>query len=200
MSDDSISNVASPATGSDDPDPEPAASSEYQDSDDGLATLEDHTLQRDETGGLQPQRIREIQELGGADVIAKPLTRQERRQYIEELVDDSTDKEEITDAELAELFDTKIVRPDLAQHDLCQPEGHVTERFVREGLTGKQEDGYYIAVLRASGEDDMVRQMRGELADKELRAFIAQEHGTVPGNPRQGDGFRDGVDSNGSDR
>ena len=193
--DSDVSNVANPASTDDADPPTETASEDYvdTDADDGLATLEDHTLQRDPSGDLKPQRVTDIPELDGADVIAKPLTRQERKQYIQDLVEGS--KDEITDAELAELFDRKIVAPDLSEHPLCN--GQVTERFVQDGLLGKQEDGYYIAILRASGEDEMVRRMRGELSDTELRALIAAEHGTIPeqGNPRQGDGFRDGVNS-----
>lgn len=151
--------------------------------DDGLVDLETTTLQRDDDGELLPVRTF-VQELGG-DVVAKPLERDERERFVEDLIGDSG-KDELTDAELAELFDSKIVAPDLSEHRLCE-EGRVTERFVRKGLNQNQEDGYYIAVLLASDEDELVRRLRGEFKESELELAKAAM-GTDGDDGPQGNG------------
>ncbi len=147
---------------------------EYSDDDD-VVSLDETTLQRDSDGDLRPQKVW-VKELDG-NVVARPLTRDERQRHIEELVDDETDKEELTDSELAELFDRKIVDPDLKGHRLNGET--VTTDFVSKGLNQTQENGYFNAILLASGEDKLVRMNRGEYTEQEIRMVMAAQ-----GNPR----------------
>lgn len=144
---------------------------------DGFLDLEDTTLQRDDSGDIKPQEVY-VDELGGK-VLARSLDRNERRMYVEELLDEDEDREELADSELAELFEKKIVEPDLTDHPLCE-NGRVTERFVTEGLNSAQEDGFFLAILLASGERDLVRIMRGQYRDEEIKHAIARETGRMP--------------------
>lgn len=153
--------------------------------DDGMVSLADTTLQR-RNGDLVAETI-EVEELDGS-VRVKPMTRDERKFYVEEVNDPDSGREEITDEELADLFDEKVVEPDLGEHELC-PDGEVTERFVREGLSSKGEEGFYIAILLATGEEDMVRTMRGEFDDREMELMLKRMemqdgslNGEAPGN------------------
>lgn len=149
--------------------------------DDGIVSLEDTTIQRDtETGELLPRK-NYVDELGG-ETVSKPLTRDERKEYVEDLLDEDEDKEELSDAELAELFDRKVVKPDLTQHHLCGD--HVTEKFVKEGLTKTQEDGFFIGILLASDENDLVRLIRGEYTDQELKMALASSGNWNPAGGR----------------
>lgn len=144
---------------------------------DGLLDLEDTTLQRGDDGEIKPQEVY-VDELGGK-VMARSMDRNERQKYIEDLMDEDSDREELSDAELADLFERKIVAPDLTEHPLCE-DGKVTEVFVREGLNSAQEDGFFIAILMASGERDLVRLMRGQYRDEEIKHAIARETGRMP--------------------
>lgn len=152
----------------------------YAEADDDVVSLGEATLQRDDEGRLMPSK-EYVREMDGY-VLARPLTRDERKRFVTDLVEG--EKEELSDAELAELFDLKVVNPDLTQHPLCE-DGHVTERFVREGLNQSQENGLFIAVLLASGEDDMVRRIRGEFNETELELVKEQMRGE--GNPGRGE-------------
>lgn len=143
---------------------------EYADDDDDVVSIESTTLQRDpDTGDLIPRK-EYVDELGG-DVVARPMTRQEQKRYVEEVASEEKEKEENSDKDLAKLFDRKIVEPDLTQHRLCGE--NVTEKFVREGLNKTQENGYFIAILLASDAHDMVRRIRGEYNDQEIQMALA---------------------------
>lgn len=143
---------------------------EYADDED-FVSIDETTLQRDpDTGQLEPEEVY-VEELGGP-TLARPMKRDEREQYIDDVADEESEKEEVTDKELAELFDRKLVKPDLSEHEMC--DGRVTEKFVREGLTKNQEDGFYIAVLLASGETDVVRMIRGDYTEREMEMMRAQ--------------------------
>lgn len=143
--------------------------------DDGIVSIEDTTVHRDEDGNLLPRR-QPVDELGG-DIVAKPLLDTARERFVEDLQDADTDKEELSNADLAELFDTHIVEPDMTQHELCGD--RVTERFVREGMTQKMQDAYYIGILLASDEYEMVARMRrverGELTDAEVEMAMREQ-------------------------
>lgn len=152
---------------------------EYSDDDD-VVSIEETTLQRDSDGDLRPQKMW-VDELDG-NVVSRPLTRDERKRYIEDLLDEDTDKDELSDSELAELFDRKIVKPDLTKHPLNGQK--ITTEFVREGLNQPQEDGYFIAILLASDDDKLVRRMRGDYTDSELRAMMAAEGNLSPAGDR----------------
>lgn len=153
---------------------------EYSDDDD-VVSLDETTLQRDsETGELRPQKIW-VDELDG-NVVARPLTRDERQRYIEDLLDDETDKDELKDSELAELFDRKIVEPDLLDHRLNGET--ITTDFVREGLNQTQENGLFNAILLASDEHRLVRLNRGEYTDSEIRMVQAQQGNLRPAGDR----------------
>lgn len=151
----------------------------YAETDDDVVSLGEATLQRDSEGKLMPSK-EYVREMNG-NVLARPLTRDERQRFVTDLLEG--EKDELSDAELAELFDLKVVDPDLSEHPLCE-DGRVTERFVREGLNQSQEDGLFIAVLLASGEDDMVRRIRGEFNETELELVKEQMRGE--GNPTRG--------------
>lgn len=151
---------------------------DYSDDDD-VVKLDDTTLQRVD-GELQPQKVY-VEELGGK-VVTRPLTRDERQRYIEDLLDEDTDKDELSDSELAELFDRKIVEPDLTEHRLNGET--VTTDFVREGLNQTHEDGYFIAILLASEEDRLVRYIRGEFTNSEIRMAAAQSGNLRPAGER----------------
>lgn len=152
---------------------------DYSDDDD-VVSLNETTLQRDSDGALRPQK-NWVKELDG-NVVARPLTRDERKRYIEDLVDEETDKDELSDSELAELFDRKIVKPDLTAHRLNGDK--VTTEFVREGLNQTQENGYFNAILLASGEDKLVRMNRGEYTEQEIRMVMAQQGNLRPAGDR----------------
>lgn len=153
---------------------------DYSDSDD-VVSIDQTTLQRDsESGELLPQKVW-VDEFGG-DIIARPLTRDERKRYIEDLLDEDHEKEELSDSELAELFDRKVVEPDLTDHRLNGET--VTTDFVRDGLNQTQEDGYFIAVLLASDEDRLVRYIRGDYTDSEIRMAAAQSGNLRPAGDR----------------
>lgn len=156
-----------------------AQNPDYAESDDDVVSLGEATLQRDSEGKLMPSK-EYVREMNG-HVLARPLTRDERKRFVTDLLEG--EKDELSDADLAELFDLKIVDPDLSDHPLCE-DGRVTERFVREGLNQSQEDGLFIAVLLASGEDDMVRRIRGEFNETELELVKEQMRGE--GNPDSG--------------
>ncbi|WP_394743304.1 hypothetical protein [Natronococcus roseus] len=149
--------------------------------DDDLVSLDETTLRRDEEGNLLPERMY-VEELGG-EAVARPLERDERKRFVEDLF--SGDKDELTSAELAELFDKKIVAPDLGGHPLSE-DGRVTERFVEEGLSQAKEDGFYIAVLLASDEHDIVRRIRGEFTESELELAKAKMAEEEQAGPRAG--------------
>jgi len=137
---------------------------------DEIVSLADTTLQR-RGGELVAERVY-VEELDGS-VKAKPMVRDERKYYVEEINDPEVDRDEISDGELADLFDEKIKQPDLTEHELC--DDSVTEEFVSEGLTSTGEEGYYIAILLVSGEDDMVRRMRGEYEPDEIDRLARAE-------------------------
>lgn len=153
---------------------------DYSDSDD-VVSIDETTLQRDsESGELLPRKVY-VEEFGG-DIVARPLTRDERQRYIEDLLDEETDKDELSDSELAELFDRKIVEPDLTEHRLNGET--VTTDFVREGLNRTQEDGYFIAILLASDETRLVRYTRGEYTDSEIKMVAAESGNLQPQGDR----------------
>lgn len=153
---------------------------DYSDDND-VVSLDETTLQRDsETGDLIPEK-NWVDELDG-NVVARPLTRDERQRYIEDLLDEDSNKDELSDSELAELFDRKIVSPDLTNHRLNGDK--VTTEFIREGLNQAQENGYFIAILLASDEETLVRRLRGEYTDSEIRMVMAQEGNLRPAGDR----------------
>lgn len=157
---------------------------DYEDGDgDDVVSLEESTIQRDpSTGELQPQK-NYVEELRG-DVVSKPITRDERERYVEPLLEADADDDEpaLSDADLAELFDRKVVKPDLSAHELCGD--NVTEKFVADGLTKTQEDGYFIAILLASDEYDLVRMMRNNYTDQEIKMAMAESGNWTPQGDR----------------
>lgn len=132
------------------------------------------TFQRDEEGDLVPNEVfvEELEQMGHAPyALAKPFHGDQRQRYLEDPADPDSDVEELTDADLAELFERNLIRPDLHESPAC--EGRITERFVSEELPEPAQDACFIAVLLASGEHEYVRRMRrlqrGELTDAEVK-------------------------------
>lgn len=132
-----------------------------------LASLEATTIQRDEDGEIIPRR-EYVEELGG-DGIAKPMTGALRERYIENKLDEG---EDITDRDLANIFNRCVVAPDLTNHPQCPDDG-VTEQFVSNEMTGAMQDAYFILVLLASDEDSYAERIRatsrGELPTEVLQ-------------------------------
>jgi hypothetical protein len=100
-------------------------------------------------------------------------------------MDPDSGKDEVTDAELAELFDRNLIAPDLTGHPKCPDQG-VTETFVREEMSQYFQDACYIAVLLASDEYDVVRLMRTDLKPGEIDMAVKmqQAEGNGQGNRR----------------
>lgn len=115
-----------------------------------IASLDDLTVERDSRGNLQAETV-EVEELDGAAVQARPLTKAEKREYIAPMMEG----EEVPSEVLAEWFDEKIAEPDLTEHDRCPDDG-VNAEFVDEELTEGAEDGFFFAILLASGLDEFV--------------------------------------------
>ena len=136
-----------------------------------LVSLEQTTIQRDETGEIIPRR-EYVEELGG-DGLAKPMTNALSSRYIDGKLNEG---EDLTDRDLANIFDRCVVSPDLTEHPQCPNDG-VTEEFVAEQMTGAMEDAYFILVLKASGEDALVDRIRatsrGELPP-EVRQMLQE--------------------------
>lgn len=178
---------------------------EYEDygDDDDIASVEATTIQRGSDGEILPRR--EFVEELDADVVAKPLIDDARDRFLESVADPETDKEELSNAELAELLDTHLVAPDLTEHPLCE-NNRVTERFVREGMTDSMQDAYYIGVLLASDEHEYVRRMRrlerGQYTDGEVKYAVeteAREGGFKPqGSRSESETRRDRAEARGS--
>jgi hypothetical protein len=148
---------------------------EYEEDDD-IASLEATTVHRDEDGNILPRK-QFVEELN-AYIVAKPLLDTARERFLEEVQDPDSEKEQLTDADLAELFDTHLVAPDFTQHELCES-GRITERFVREGMTEANQDAYYIGILLASDEYEYVARLRrverGTLTDAEIEFAMRQQ-------------------------
>ena len=132
-----------------------------------LASEETRIIQRDETGEIIPRReyVAETDE----DALAKPLPGSARERYIEETL---AQGEDITDAMLAEMFTDYLVVPDLTTWADC-PDDHVSEDFIQDGLSQAEEDGYFFAILLASGDTDLVERLRanrrGGMSEDEVR-------------------------------
>jgi hypothetical protein len=148
-----------------------AANPDYV-NDDDFADPEEAVFGRDSSGQLKAQKCY-VDELD-AHTLARPL-KKPQREMIEALQDPDSDRDELSDAELAELFDDRLERPDLTTVAECQGD-RVTERFVADEMSPEKQEGYLIGILLASDMNDMVRLMRNELTDKEMRmAAIAQQ-------------------------
>ena len=160
-----------PDASNDDREIREAANPDYVDDDD-FADPEEAVFGRDSSGQLKAQKCY-VDELD-AHTLARPL-KKPQREMIEELADSDSDREELSDAELAELFDDRLERPDLTTVDECQG-SRVTERFVADEMSPEKQTGYLIGILLASDMNDTVRLMRNELTDKEIRmAAIAEQ-------------------------
>ncbi|MFC5970070.1 hypothetical protein ACFPYI_01880 [Halomarina salina] len=170
MSDSDISNVpmTDDTTKTDDPTRTPDHVNGSGGEND-LVSLEQTTIQRDEDGEIVPRR-EYVEELGG-DAIAKPMTGALRERYIENKLNEG---EDVTDRDLANIFNRCVVAPDLTNHPEC-PDDQVTEEFVKNGMTGAMQDAYFILVLRASGEEALADQIRatsrGELPTQVLQVI-----------------------------
>ncbi|WP_254535238.1 hypothetical protein [Halomarina litorea] len=145
--------------------------------DNDLVSLEQTTIQRDEDGEIIPRR-EYVEELGG-DGIARPLTGALRSRYIEGKLEAG---EDLTDRDLANIFDRCVVAPDLTTHPQCPSEG-VTESFVSDQMTGAMQDAYFILVLLASDEDAVVERIRatsrGDLPPEAMQLLEANPEAVV---------------------
>lgn len=158
---------------------------EYADADDGeFVSFEEVTYQRDSQGNLKAEDVH-VRELDGM-ARAVPMNKSQR-EMISNLQDPDSDRDELTDAELAELFDRNLKKPDLTQHPRASG-GRVTEGFVSNEMPQTMQDGCFMAILLASKEYDMVRLLRNELTDSEIKMAVAamNEDGDADqqGNPR----------------
>lgn len=175
--------VESPAAERGTVNPEHASGGQY-------ASWESVTRQRDSDGTLLPKDVF-VEEFGDLDIeppyaLAKPFHGDQRKRYLEDVADPETDKDEIPDAELAELFDRNLEQPDLTHHPAC--DGRISERFVREEMSDPMQDACFIAVLLASDEHEFVRRMRrfqrGELTDAEVKMAMESDEGMQPAGDR----------------
>lgn len=155
---------------------------EYADDDEGqYASWQDVTRQRDEEGNLLPRDVY-VEEFDSLNIdppyaLAIPFHGDQRQRYLVDPSDPDVDKEEVTDAELAELFDKNLVEPDLTEHPACRG-GRVTEQLVAEEIDQPMQDACFVAVMLASNEYEYVRRMRrlerGELTDAEIKMALEE--------------------------
>lgn len=144
--------------------PAPKEKSMERDDDEGFASFEDVTFKRDAEGHLVPEEnyVEEID----AWTKALPMSDQQRS-YVMDFFDQDSDVEELSDKWLADLFDEKLVQPDLSESPQCQ-KGRVTERFVREEMSEHNQMACFYSILMASDEWDLLRMFRGDLSDREI--------------------------------
>lgn len=125
---------------------------------DNKLNLAEHTLDRDDEGNLKAETVF-VEELD-ADVEARPLNKAARRKYLSNL----GEGEDLTAEETASLFREHVVDPDPADFpDEAVPYDEYTAEYIDEDMHTTLEDGLFIAILLASGEDDVVEQMRAAM-------------------------------------
>ncbi|MWG34819.1 hypothetical protein [Halomarina oriensis] len=127
----------------------------------GMVSVADVTVSRDQEGNVLPEK-QYVEELDGY-VKARRLTKNAREQWIMPLLSG----EDISDAQLADLYESHLVEP-----DLTNDEGEVTERLVAEELDPAMEDGLLYGILLVSDLDEIVdrlrRYPRGDISDEEM--------------------------------
>lgn len=140
--------------------------------DEGFVEFDEVTFSRGEQGELQPE-TEYVEELGGK-AKARPATKGHRDNYIEPFADPDGEKDTLTNADLAFLFDSRLEKPDLTNHPRC-PDDEVTPEFVEEDMPQSMQDGCFIAILLASKEYDLVRLMRNDLKESEIEMAVRQK-------------------------
>ncbi len=153
-----------------------------------MVDVNDVVLTRDEEGALVPEEVY-VEEFDDT-VVTVPMTNADQERWIkpflnalatanaiaEEDVDldelDEDEREELenmgrealSDEHLAEMFDEKIVEPDLvAAYDSNRPDRDIDaldEEFIKQDLKPGAKDGLLFAVLLASEMEEMVDALR----------------------------------------
>lgn len=155
---------------------------DYNDGDDDFVSFDDVTYTRDDTGELAAEDVF-VEELDGM-ARSRPLMKNQKQRTVNPFIDPDGPKDELTDADLAELFDSRLEKPDLTEHPACE-DSRVTERFVGENMPDSMQDGCFIAILLASKEYDIVRLMRNELTESEIEMAVRMEQGDEKNETRK---------------
>lgn len=140
---------------------------DFEDDDADFASFEDVTFKRDEQGELVPEDnyVEEIE----AWTKALPMTDQQRS-HVQDFFQDE-DVTELSDAWLADLFESRLVKPDLTEHSQCE-DGRVTERFIAENMSEYNQMALLYGILMASDEWDILRMFRNDLTEKEMEMAL----------------------------
>jgi len=142
------------------------------DTGDEFISVDEVTFSRDDDGNLLAEDVF-VEELDGM-ARSRPLMKEQRERIVEPFIDPEGHKDEITDADLADLFNSRLEKPDLTEHPHC-PDSRVTERFVEDHMPQSMQDGCFIAVLLASKEFDLIRILRNELKESEIEIAVRSE-------------------------
>lgn len=142
-------------------------------------SLEDITVQRDESGQIQPKTVY-VDELNG-EVDVRPMSRADRKKYLSEIFEpEDTDKELLPDEVLAEMITKLVVTPDLTEHPRC-PDNEVSPEFLQNELDPQYEMGLFYAILLASGDEEVVDEFRriesGDLTEEERKRLEEGQEG-----------------------
>lgn len=153
-----------------------------------MVDVNDVVLTRDEEGALVPEETY-VEEFDDT-VVAVPMTNADQERWIkpflnalatanaiaeedvdlDELDDDEREelenmgREALSDEHLAEMFDEKIVEPDLvAAYDANRPDRDIDaldEEFIKQDLKPGAKDGLLFAVLLVSEMEELVDALR----------------------------------------
>lgn len=164
--------------------------------DDGIVSpIDKIVVDRDERGERKPVEVY-VKEFDDT-IESKPMNEDAQDKYLrplgeaatvaKALADGDIDRDELSDEELeeieevgndalsdemlAEMFDEHVVEPDLvAKYQQNHPDEDIEsldERFVKQELVAGAKDGLLFGVLLASGKDEFVAALRGEVEESD---------------------------------
>lgn len=169
--------------------------SDAENSKDAVSPIDKIVVERDDGGRRKPIEVY-VKEFDDT-VESKPMNEDAQDKYLrplgeaatvaKALADGDIDRDELTDDEideieqvgqdalsdetLANMFDDHIVEPDLVEkYQDNHPDEDIDsldEDFVKYELVAGAKDGLMFAVLLASGKDEFVAALRGEIEEEE---------------------------------